>query len=253
MSEVGFIPDWPVPAQVKSFVTYRTGGHSRAPYQSNNLALHVGDDPEQVIKNREALAKTLQLKTDPLWLEQVHGTELVRLDINTQHLYLKNAPALKADGCIATGVSMPCVVMTADCLPLLFADEFGRQVAAIHCGWKGLAAGLISKTLKHFDCDPAELIVYLGPAISQKYYEVSADVELALAKTAPSFSVSQAVAGKPNHYLLDLYAVAKAQLQLAGVTRVFGGDRCVFQESDYFYSYRREGVTGRMASLVWIE
>lgn len=251
MSESGFIPDWPVPNGVQSFVSYREGGHSSAPYQSNNLALHVGDKPECVLQNRATLSEKLQLKAKPIWLEQVHGSDLVVIN-NEDVASLNQQGVPKADGSIANEVSTPCVVLTADCLPLLFADEQGQQVAAIHCGWKGLAAGLIKKTVATFDSDPAQILVYLGPGISQEFYEVDGALEFCLAKTVPGFSISETVQNKPNQYRLDLYALAKAQLQLAGVTQIFGGDRCAFREDTHFYSYRREGVTGRMASLIWL-
>jgi len=252
MSDSGFIPDWPAPKGVQSFVSYRKGGHSVAPYLSNNLATHVGDKPEHVLKNRGTLSEKLQLKAKPIWLEQVHGSDLVVINNNEDVAAVSQRGIPKADGSIARDVNTPCVVLTADCLPLLFADERGQQVAAIHCGWKGLAAGLIKKTVTGFACDPAQILVYLGPGISQEFYEVDGALESCLAKTVPNFSISEALENKPNRYRLDLYALAKAQLQLAGVTQVFGGDRCVFCEDSHFYSYRREGVTGRMATLIWL-
>lgn len=246
MSEsCGYIPEWPAPATVRAFVTYRTGGCSEDPYASNNLATHVGDDPQSVAANRRWLNAELSI-AEPCWLEQVHGIKLV------------DAAAASgtqvADGSYSGRSGPVCAVMTADCLPLLLCDSAGSQVAAVHCGWRGLAAGIISRSLAAFSASPSDLLAYLGPAISGDHYEVGAEVRQALAVSlgGQHADFSRAVVGKPGHFLVDLYALARAQLQAAGLEKIYGGDRCTFAEPDRFFSYRRDGVTGRMASLIWL-
>jgi YfiH family protein len=243
---LGFIPAWPAPPNVGSFVTCRRGGCSRGPYQSNNLGTHVGDDPQSVAENRRRLSAELSV-AEPCWLEQVHGIELV------------NAAAASgtpvADGSFSRRAGAVCAVMTADCLPLLLCDSAGSQVAAVHCGWRGLAAGIIPRALAKFSAAPPQLLAYLGPAISGDHYEVGAEVrdQLAASLGNRQADFSRAVADKPGHFLVDLYAVARAQLKAAGLDHIHGGDRCTFAETDSFFSFRRDGVTGRMAGLVWLK
>lgn len=246
----GFVPDWPCAPSVKSFITYRQGGNGIAPYASNNLALHVGDDIETVLKNRRQLMRQLGLSTPPVWLNQVHGNHIVAA------AHFDTAP--RADGCVSDGYGVACTVLTADCLPILFSDNEGTQVAAIHAGWRGLAVGAIATALARFNAPPAEIMAYLGPAIGQQHYEVGADVVEALTEEAtldyggamrPSDDPVRADAG---HVMLDLYGIARVQLESLGVSAIYGGDRCTFAEDEHFYSYRRDGQTGRMASMIWL-
>lgn len=241
---LGFHPDWPAPARVRSFISYRRGGHSRGPYESNNLGAHVGDDVELVQKNRERLYAHLGI-AEPCWLNQVHGKRMVQAEPGN---YLSDA-----DGSCTDKRGQVCAVLSADCLPVLLCDKVGRQVAAVHCGWRGLAQGILSEALATFAAPPSELLAYLGPAIGPQRYEVGAEVYHALRESSGADSFCQPVSNKPGHYLVDLYAVARLQLQTAGLESIYGGDRCTFDEGDYFFSYRRDGRTGRMASLIWLD
>lgn len=245
-SPLGYIPEWPLPANVGAFVSYRSGGRSEGPYCSNNLGTHVGDDSAAVAFNRDQLNQHLGIKR-PYWLEQVHGTRVVKV-AEADH-------RPQADASIGDRPGEVCAVLTADCLPLLICDRYGYQVAAVHCGWRGLADGIIARALAAFSVQAQDILTYMGPAISSRHYEVGEEVRDALASTVAvqSDSFSHAVSGKPGHYLLDLYAVARAQLTEAGVHQIFGGGRCSFAEADAFFSYRRDGVTGRMASLIWLK
>lgn len=241
---LGFRPEWPAPAGISAFISYRHGGESVGPYASNNLGAHVGDDPAAVKRNRERLYDYLGI-AEPCWLEQVHGTRVVEAGA---HSYLS-----QADGSTTRARGQVCVVLSADCLPVLLCDKAGTQVAAVHCGWRGLAAGILARTLEKFTAPPEQLMAYLGPAIGPKSYEVGQEVNEALHETVGSSAFSQPVVNKPGHYLVDLYAVARLQLQAQGLGSVYGGDRCTFSEAESFFSYRRDGVTGRMASLIWID
>lgn len=245
-------PEWPVPANVKAVITTRLGGCSEAPYDSNNMALHVGDDPQRVMANRARLCDQLGLTLEPQWLEQVHGIKVVAAQAD--------GLVRTADGCITRQPGLACTVMTADCLPLLLCDQAGTQVAAVHAGWRGLASGIVREALAQFACAPKEVLVYLGPAISQPHFEVGIDVlegfyaaalttahcEAMTAAFRPSLSA-------PMKFHADLYALARAELQALGVTQIFGGDACSFANSQHFYSYRRDGQTGRMVSAIWLE
>lgn len=242
--ELGFVPHWPVPANVHCFISYRSGGVSLGPYASNNLAAHVGDDEKAVENNRRFLRETLQLPNSPLWMTQVHGKCVVDAG---------SPQGVEADGSISKQVGNVCAVLTADCLPILLCDRVGRQVAAVHGGWRGLAGGIIAEAICQFAGSPTELMAFLGPAISANVYEVGQEVVGAFAGLPGDVSDYAKVNGeKPDRYFLDLYSVAKLQLHALGVTAVYGGDRCSYTEKDFFYSYRRDGQCGRMASLIWL-
>lgn len=237
---------WPAPAHIHALTTTRLDGISRAPYAELNLADHVGDDPLSVHENRAILAHALGLKQEPQWLQQVHGTTLVEASPVSQHVP-------EADACWTAQPGLACAVMTADCLPVLFTDRAGTRVAAAHAGWRGLAAGVLEQTLAVFD-DPEDVLVWLGPAIGPLAFEVGDDVHQAFctqsSEAKSAFSVSPTSKDK---WLADLYRLATIRLRKAGVAGVFGGEFCTFSGREYFYSYRREGVTGRMATLVWID
>lgn len=241
---LGFQPDWPAPPGVRSFISYRSGGLSQGPYASNNLGHHVGDDPDAVRENRERLRRHLGID-EPVWLNQVHGTRIVRAEA-VGHLP-------EADGSTTQERGRVCAVLSADCLPVLLCDSAGTQVAAVHCGWRGLAEGILAQAIAEFASPASELLAYLGPAIGPRRYEVGAEVRDALARSVDYDAFSKPVADKPNHFLVDLYAVARAQLHSAGLTAIYGGGRCTFDEEEHFFSYRRDGVTGRMASLIWLD
>lgn len=236
------LPDWPAPARVKSLMTTRAGGVSRSPWASLNLGDHVGDDPAAVAANRARLRE--RLPAEPAWLSQVHSARVVELGRDG---------AREADAAVAREPGQVCAVLTADCLPVLFCDRAGSVVAAAHAGWRGLAGGVLEATIAAMRAPPAEILAWMGAAIGPQAFEVGEDVRQAFLERHPEAAtafVPQAVAGK---WRADIYRLARIRLAHAGVQGVYGGGRCSFTESETFYSYRREGVTGRMASLVWLE
>lgn len=237
-------PDWPAPRPVRAASTLRTGGVSNAPFDSFNLALHVADDPHAVRENRKRLCDALQLPSEPCWLEQVHGSSVIEAG--------DCATPPKADACIARGANQVCVVMTADCLPVLFCSRDGDRVAAAHAGWRGLAGGILDSTVSSLGLPGAELMAWLGPAIGPRAFEVGDEVRIAFT----SRDAAAASAFTPNatgRWLADLYQLARLELRRLGVHAVYGGGACTFNEEARFFSYRRDGKTGRMASLIWIE
>ena len=244
-------PNWPAPANVRACITTRNGGVSAAPYTSNNMGLHVGDVPAQVEQNRTTLCEQLSLSKSPQWLEQIHGVKVVNAK--------SDGLVRTADGSFSNEIGQACVVMTADCLPILLCDEAGTQAAAIHCGWRSLAKGITARALEKFSGSPQKILAYLGPAISQPHFEVGVDVLEAFFDSAHSHVHADAIANafisaqRPLHFYADIYALARAELNALGVTQIYGGDYCTYAQADAFYSYRRDKVTGRMASLIWLE
>jgi len=252
MADNFLIPDWPAPAEVKSAITLRSGGCSRAPFDSNNLALHVDDNESHVWKNRLQLIERLALPNQPLWLDQCHGTDLVYVPEVQQ--------AVRADGSYSDKAKTVCAILTADCLPVLFCNQSGSQVAAAHAGWRGLCGGILRKTVATFKHSPQQIMAYLGPAIGPQVFEVGAEVLQAFLQTAQNITHQQevrrafkAVDGSANKYLADLYALARAELNASGVTEIYGGNYCSYSDSERFYSFRRESTTGRNASLIWLQ
>ncbi len=238
------IPHWPAPATVRAASTTRSGGISRAPWDSFNLAAHVDDDALAVIENRKRLRRLLNLPGDPLWLSQVHGTRTVNAAAAVESL-----PAADASFSLVTG--QVCAVLTADCLPVLFCDRAGTRVAAAHAGWRGLAAGMLEATVDALEIAPDCLLAWLGPAIGANAFEVGEDVRDAFV-SRHALSARAFVPRQQGCWLADLYALARIRLQAAGVTAVYGGGMCTFSDQRRFYSYRRDGQTGRMASLIWL-
>lgn len=236
------VPDWPAPAAVRAISTSRRGGASQAPYDQLNLGDHVGDQPEAVATNRDLLRRSLQLANEPLWLQQVHGIDAV----DASH-----ATSSCADASYSRAVGQVCVVMTADCLPLLLCDREASVVAAVHAGWRGLVAGVIENTVDKMGIAPDRLLVWLGPAIGPSAFEVGDEVKAAFeahqSQAAQAFTVSEG-----GRWLADIYQLARLRLQAIGVEAIYGGEFCTYSESERFYSYRRDGVTGRMASLIWL-
>ena len=238
------VPDWPAPPRVRALITTRTGGTSRGAYAGLNLGLHSGDDAEAVARNREQLRQWLP--SEPLWLRQVQGTAVVEADTTP------GSP--EADAALARRPGQVCAALTADCLPLLVCDEAGTTVAAVHAGWRGLCSGVIEQTLQAMKLPAQTLLAYLGPAIGPQAYEVGAEVRAAFIASDPEGGAESAFApGDPGKFYADLYALARRRLVRGGVTRIYGGGYCTYAESERFYSYRRDGTTGRMASLIWIE
>ncbi len=234
------LPDWPAPANVKAVQTARQGGWSLPPYDSLNLGTHVGDDAMRVERNRNLLNDVLP--SEPVWLEQVHGTEVA----------LAEAAGCRtvADACISRRKNAVCAVMTADCLPVLLCDRDGTVVGAAHAGWRGLANGVLEATVKAMDVAPDHLMAWLGPAIGPTAFEVGAEVrEVFIQHDPAAVSAFTPMAGK---YLADIYQLARQRLQALGLTQISGGEFCTYTERERFFSYRRDGVTGRMATMIWI-
>ena len=241
---IGWItPDWPVPSHVRVLSTLRAGGVSAGPYASLNLAAHVGDGAAAVATNRLLLREAAHLPAEPWWLEQVHGTDVVRHEG-------ANAPA-RADAAVAFQPGRVCVVMTADCLPVVFADRRGTRVATAHAGWRGLAAGVLEATIAALDTPAAELHAWIGPAISQAAFEVGAEVRAAFMARLPG-SEQCFLANERGRFQADLYGLARRVLQAAGVSSVHGGGWCTYDDATRFFSFRRDGVTGRQATLAWL-
>ena len=236
-------PDWPLPDGVRLAWTQRTGGVSPAPFDSFNLAHHVGDDAAAVDANRQQLLTLLPGCSDIRWLSQVHGTDIkdVRLSDNGE----------AADAALAAEPGLAACVMTADCLPVFFWQQDGSQVAIAHAGWRGLAGGVLANTLAQFD-NPEQVHCGLGPAIGPTAFEVGADVVEAFVDWPAAESAFQATA-KADKWLADLPALAAAWLQQAGVAKVYFSGDCTFVQAEQYFSYRRDGQTGRMANLIWID
>ena len=242
-------PDWPAPECVGSAITTRMGGQSTGAYQALNLALHVGDDASRVTNNRQALRQALQLPQEPQWLEQIHGVKVVAAQEDNR--------VRTADAAVTDKIGLACAVLTADCLPILLCDQQGLQVGAVHAGWRGLAKGIVRRAIARFSLPPTELMAYLGPAISLQHFEVGIDVPQMFFRYADSADQADAIAAairpgaRPMHFYADIYALARAALVTAGVRDIYGGDYCTYADEQRFYSYRRDGVTGRVASLIW--
>jgi YfiH family protein len=249
VSNEWIVPDWPAPPNVCSLLTTREGGVSLGPYASLNLGRHVGDDPLAVATNRARLSERLAGTGEPLWLEQVHGTRIVDAAICS----LNDAPP-QADAAFSRSAGVVCVVLTADCLPVLFCDDAGSVVAAAHAGWRGLLAGVLEETMVAMDVPGRALMAYLGPAIGPQAFIVGDEVRSAFvaadAKAATAFTPSLPGSGK---WLADIYLLARQRLAGQGVERIFGGSYCTVSEADRFFSYRRDGRTGRMAAMIWLD
>lgn len=235
--------NWPAPAHARALTTTRAGGVSRGPYESFNLGDHVGDDPEAVRQNRAWLRETLALPAEPVWLKQVHGVRVV--DAATTQA------GTETDGAWTDRPGVVCAVLTADCLPIFFCNRKGTKVALLHAGWRGLAGGIVDSGLRALNMPPEELLVWLGPAIGPASYEVGDDVRRAFVDDDPDAAEAFRPAGAGRWYA-NMYALARRQLWLRGVCAVHGGERCTLRERETFYSFRRDGATGRMASLIWL-
>ena len=241
-------PQWPAPAQVRAASTERRGGASAGPYASANLGARVGDDPAAVAANRRALSEALGLTSEPRWLEQVHGASVVDLDT---HRALSAAPP-RADGAVTSRPGQACVVMTADCLPVLLCDAEGARVGVAHAGWRGLAGGVLPAAVACMGVNSGGLLAWLGPAIGQHAYEVGEEVRQALLASDPGAGACF----EPNaagRWQADLYGLARRALTRCGVQRVYGGGLCTYTQSERFFSHRREAPCGRMATLIWLE
>ncbi len=238
------VPAWPAPAHVRAVTTTRLGGVSAVPFATLNLGAHVGDDAGQVSENRERLRAQLQLPAEPRWLEQVHGIRIVAAG--------DCSPGCEADGSFTERPGEVCVVLTADCLPLLLCDQAGRRVAAVHAGWRGLCAGVIESAVTALGGEGGEVLAWLGPAIGPEAFEVGPEVREAFLARDPD-ATSAFRPGVADRWFANLYELARRRLAAAGVARVFGGTHCTHGEPEKFFSFRRDGRTGRMATLIWME
>jgi hypothetical protein len=235
-------PDWPAPDNIIALQTTRRGGVSQGGYASLNLARHVGDDPQRVATNRARLVDVCKLPQEPSWLEQTHSTRAINLDSDASR---------DGDAAFTCRIGQIAVVMTADCLPVLFCARDGSEVAAAHAGWRGLAGGILEQTIEHMHSRPEQLLVWLGPAIGPLEFEVGAEVrEVFVTDFADSDGAF--VENRPGHFLADLYQLARLRLRRAGITAILGGDHCTYREAPRFFSYRRERTCGRQASLIYI-
>lgn len=238
-------PDWPAPENVKAFSTLRTNGYSKAPFDRFNLGDHVGDLSEAVQLNRQSLQHVLGDQLRFHWLTQVHGTEVVVLD--------EQADLPPADAVTTESVNQVCLVMTADCLPVIFSNTSGSKVAAAHAGWRGLCDGVLEATVRTLNCPAKELMAWMGPAIGPAAFQVGAEVVEAF--SAHDEKAENCFIADPQHadkWLGDLYQLARQRLSSLGIEAVYGGGECTFSNPDRFFSYRRDGQTGRMATGIWI-
>jgi hypothetical protein len=235
-------PDWPAPDNVRAFTTTRTGGFSMGRWSSLNLGSNCGDDPQHVEQNRQRLRRLLP--ADPHWLKQVHGNHVVKFSENT-------STEPEADAIVCTRAGQVCAILHADCLPVLFCNKAGTQVAAAHAGWRGLSCGILEATISMMDCNPNKLMAWLGPAIGPQAFEVGQDVYDSFVNADSEYST----AFKPHgdRHLADLYQLARMLLIKAGINQISGGQHCTYAEQGRFFSYRRDGKTGRMATVIWLQ
>lgn len=234
-------PDWPAPANVKAIQTTRRGGFGATPYDTLNLGSHVQDNPVTVAQNRQLLSQ--YLPSEPVWLNQVHGVEVVDA--------ARCGCVPDADAAFTHQKEVVCVTMTADCLPILLCDKQGTVVAAVHAGWRSLCDGVIEATVEKMQVSPVDLMAWLGPAIGPQAFEVGGEVKAAfVAKDAQS---DLAFTPRGNKWLGSLYLIAKQRLASAGVHAVYGGEECTYSQPEKYFSFRRDGATGRMASLIWLD
>ncbi len=237
-------PNWDAPSNIKACVTTRIGGFSKPPYDSFNLATHVGDDPEVVTNNRKLLGELLNLPAEPRWLNQVHGITVAEDGCQSEC----DADAFYTDKHDVIGV-----VMTADCLPVFMASDDGKEVAIAHAGWRGLLDGVIESSIKKFRAYPKDLHVWLGPGIGPKQFEVGVEVSMAFTEKQGPIAKNAFLRASNGKWMADIYLLARQRLSALGVEHISGGQFCTVSQPEMFYSYRRDGITGRMASLIWIE
>ncbi|MDG4948855.1 peptidoglycan editing factor PgeF [Actinobacillus equuli subsp. haemolyticus] len=237
-------PNWNIPAHIRAFTTVRAGGVSQVPFDSFNLGDHVGDNPADVQHNRRLLVEKFGLPHLPLFLTQTHSTRVIRLPYDGDNL--------DADAVYTNQPNQVCLVMTADCLPVLFCSKDGQEVAVAHAGWRGLCDGVLENTVAEFACSPTEICAWLGPAIGPTKFQVGKEVIEQFCAFDPqaeqAFVVDPTTSGK---FLGNLYQIAQQRLRKLGITEISGGEDCTFTEPECFFSYRRNKQTGRMASLIW--
>lgn len=242
MSLAGYRADWPAPANVRTWQTTRSGGVSSDGWRSLNLGAHVGDRSEAVARNRELLSREIALPAEPRWLDQVHGTRILHPD---------RGETGSADGAVTATPGVVLAIMTADCLPVLFATEDGRRIGAAHAGWRGLAAGVLAAAVAAFDCPPASLIAWLGPAIGREAFEVGPEVRAAFIARDEGAAACFAPNAR-GRWQADLDELARRQLRQSGVLGIHGRRQCTFSDPARYFSHRREAPCGRMATLIWM-
>ena len=239
-------PNWQAPKNIKALTTVRSGGVSLPPFDSFNLGDHVCDDPKAVQQNRSLLVDKFDLPHQPLFLTQTHSTKVVELPFTGSNV--------EADAVYTQQANQVCLVMTADCLPVLFFNKEGTEVAAAHAGWRGLCDGILEETVAKFKCPTSDIIAWLGPAIGPTAFQVGEEIIeqfCAFDSNAKlAFTPDLTTSGK---FLGNLYQLATQRLNKLGITEISGGGHCTYTEQDKFFSYRRDKQTGRMASLIWIE
>jgi YfiH family protein len=249
------IPEWPAPPGVHAAFTLRSGGVSAPPFHSLNLGAHVGDEAAAVAENRRRVRAQLRLPEEPVWMEQVHGIEVLDLDLKAGVGRLEAhrcAAGIAADAALTSRAGPICAVQVADCMPVLLAVRDGSAVAAVHAGWRGLAAGVLERTVKRLAVEPGRLIAWLGPAIGQAHFEVGEEVRRAF--LAHDAGAASAFAANPRgRWQCDLAGLARRRLAALGIAAVFGGSWCTYADAARFFSYRRDGRCGRMAALIWRE
>lgn len=272
-------PDWPAPASVGAAMTLRAGGVSESPYDSLNLGTHVGDDPIAVAENRRRMREALELPSEPVWLEQVHGTAVLDLDADrlvgggiramparAPQVAADAAPrsadratsqaevaaARQADAVVTRSAGRVCVIQVADCMPVLLATREGAAIGAAHAGWRGLAGGVLEATVAATGAAPEHLMAWLGPAIGPAHFEVGDEVRAAFLAHDPH-AATAFTANARGRWQCDLYALARRRLAALGVSQIFGGGRCTYAEAECFFSFRRENPCGRMAALIWLQ
>ncbi|WP_455425447.1 purine nucleoside phosphorylase YfiH [Dryocola sp. LX212] len=242
MSKI-IIPQWPLPPGVGACSSTRIGGVSLSPYDAMNLGAHCGDNPDCVEENRRLFYAASGMPSKPVWLEQVHGKAVLRL---TGEPYASK----RADASYSNTPGTVCAVMTADCLPVLFCNKAGTEVAAAHAGWRGLCDGVLEETVACFKDSPENIIAWMGPAIGPGAFEVGPEVREAFMQKDAKADAAFRPAGEK--YFADIYDLARQRLANAGIGQVYGGDRCTHSEAGDFFSYRRDRITGRMASFIWL-
>jgi YfiH family protein len=234
-------PEWPVATRVRALITTRAGGVSSGEFESLNLSARVGDDPHRVARNRAILRECLPAQ--PAWVKQMHGTAVIDAAEAT--------PESEADAMVTRAAGVVCAVLTADCLPVLLADRAGKTVGIAHAGWRGLAAGIIGNVVRAMGVPASDLVAYLGPGIGPRHYEVGENVRQAFVRNSPEAAAAFG-SGESGKYLADLAKLARQRLFAAGVGEVHGVNLCTASE-ERFFSFRRDRITGRMASLIWLE
>lgn len=240
------VPEWPAPAGVRAVSTTRTGGVSLPPYDSLNLGTHVNDAPAAVTENRRRLGRLAGLPAEPVWLAQVHGIAVVDAAISPI--------GTTADACFSTTPGVVCVIQTADCLPVLFCDTRGRVVAAAHAGWRGLAAGVLEQTVAVMERQGASadtILAWLGPAIGPNAFEVGDEVRTTFVDHDPAADAAFVAHGN-DKWLADIFLLARQRLIACGVSRIYGGGVCTVSDPARFFSHRRDRISGRQASLIWL-